>query len=238
MIPLPENLLSAFNHFMVQRQVPPDQQPYFRKWLNYYVDFCHRYRHAYDQHSSLAAFHRKLTEKGHSVTSHQQAEEAITLYFDMLNERKIDDQKVCASKDNRAVKIANGADWRWLYDRLEEQIRVRHYSNSTFKCYRGWVRQLQNFLERFILITDDGFEPLVFEELCDELYDYQGGPIQSRPEKASSDSQLPAPQTAVQSERETIQQALESTGYHKTKTAGKLGISRTTLWKKMKKYSL
>ncbi len=124
------------------------------------------------------------------------------------------------------------------YKRTPLIIPVTHMQKLKSYHWPGNVRQLQNFLERFILITDDGFEPLVFEELCDELYDYQGGPIQSRPEKASSDSQLPAPQTAVQSERETIQQALESTGYHKTKTAGKLGISRTTLWKKMKKYSL
>ena len=102
----------------------------------------------------------------------------------------------------------------------------------------GNVRQLQNFLERLILITDDGFEPLVFDELCDELYDYQGGPILSKPKKAGSDSPAAAPETAVQSERDAIQQALVSTGYHKTKTAEKLGISRTTLWKKMKQYSL
>ena len=112
----------------------------------------------------------------------------------------------------------------------EELLRSCHWP--------GNVRQLQNFLERLILITNDTFEPAVFDELFDELFEYQTGPVQSERVTAPGDSTASGPGTAGKTERETIQQALESTGYHRTKTAEKLGISRTTLWKKMKKYGL
>ena len=112
----------------------------------------------------------------------------------------------------------------------EELLRSCHWP--------GNVRQLQNFLERLTLITDDTFEPAVFDELFDELLEYQTGRVQSERVTAPGDSTVSGPGTAGKTERETIQQALESTGYHRTKTAEKLGISKTTLWKKMKKYGL
>ena len=89
-----------------------------------------------------------------------------------------------------------------------------------------------------ILIVDDDFEPAVFDELFEELFEYQAGSFQSKDKATQSDSLVSRPKKTDQTEQETIQQTLESTGYHKTKAAEKLGISRTTLWKKMKKYSL
>lgn len=103
----------------------------------------------------------------------------------------------------------------------------------------GNVRQLQNFLERLILILDDDFESAVFDELYDELFDYQVGVRQAKDEGAPHYDFLAArPNKTYRSEQEAIQQVLESTGYHKSKAAEILGISRTTLWKKMKKYKL
>ena len=117
-------------------------------------------------------------------------------------------------------------------------IPLTHMQQLRSYHWPGNVRQLQNFLERLILITDDTFEPAVFDEIFDELFEYQAGPVQSERLTARNNSTVPAPGAAGKTERETIQQALESTGYHRTKTAEKLGVSRTTLWKKMKKYGL
>jgi len=103
--------------------------------------------------------------------------------------------------------------------------------------WQGNVRQLQNFLERLVLIVDNDFETAVFAELFEALFEYQACPVQSK-RKTTRGSPIFDPETANQTVRETIQKTLELTGYHKTKTAENLGISRTTLWKKMKKYSL
>jgi len=37
------------------------------------------------------------------------------------------------------------ADWTSVYNDLDAEIKIRHYSPKTLKAYRGWVRQFQNF---------------------------------------------------------------------------------------------
>lgn len=156
MIRLPESVSAAYNYFMAHRKVPAWQQPYFRKWLLYYVDFCHKYKHPYDVLASLDAFLVKLQEKQQSKDSRQQAHEAIALYFEMLVLRKPQDQGIPAGKQTMApvpdLSSAAGSEtpstatsWVWVYEKLEEQIRVRHYSDKTLKSYRGGVRQLQSY---------------------------------------------------------------------------------------------
>jgi integron integrase len=39
-----------------------------------------------------------------------------------------------------------GASWKAEYDRLAEEIGLRHYSVKTLQTYRGWVRQFQTFV--------------------------------------------------------------------------------------------
>jgi DNA replicative helicase MCM subunit Mcm2 (Cdc46/Mcm family) len=84
MINLPDKLSAAYNSFMAQKGIPANQQTYFRKWLRYYIDFCRKYRHDYDEKSSLAAFLTKRKEKQHR----KQAQGAIELYYRMLERRE------------------------------------------------------------------------------------------------------------------------------------------------------
>jgi hypothetical protein len=44
MINLPDILSTAYNSFMAQKGISANLQPYFRKWLRYYVDFNMRRR--------------------------------------------------------------------------------------------------------------------------------------------------------------------------------------------------
>ncbi len=41
MIALPEKLTQAFNAHTVKSGVPATMQSHSRKWLRFYVDFCH-----------------------------------------------------------------------------------------------------------------------------------------------------------------------------------------------------
>lgn len=81
MIKLPAKVTPAYNHFMAQRQLPAAQQPHFRKWLLYYLDFCHKYQHPYASSVSLDAFLEKLVQKKQSTNFQQQAQAAVALYF-------------------------------------------------------------------------------------------------------------------------------------------------------------
>jgi integrase-like protein len=172
MISLPDNLSTAYNRFMAQQGIPASQQPYFRKWLRYYVDFCRKNHHGCGERSSLSAFLAKLKEKPQPESFQQQAQDAITLYHTMLESREIPlptkdaapidrdvNEPIAETNDLTAKKpMGVGANWSWVYKKLEEQIRVRHYSERTLKSYRGWVRQLQNYVkskEAMTLCVDD-----------------------------------------------------------------------------------
>jgi hypothetical protein len=38
-----------------------------------------------------------------------------------------------------------GADWVWVYEKLQSAIKVRHYSPKTWDVYKHWTQKLQTF---------------------------------------------------------------------------------------------
>ena len=98
----------------------------------------------------------------------------------------------------------------------------------------GNIRQLKNFVERLFLICDSGCSMNVFDELIFELVDY--GPRNFSANKPSQTDSLKDQLKAdtAHNEYETIKKALAVSNFSKTKAAKLLGISRTTLWKKLK----
>jgi integron integrase len=45
--------------------------------------------------------------------------------------------------DNEVAKT--GSSWVFVFDTLNSEIKIRHYSPKTLKSYRGWTRQFQAF---------------------------------------------------------------------------------------------
>jgi hypothetical protein len=43
MITLPKALWAKFDSWLVDDRVDPGRQAEYRKWLRYYLDFCHKY---------------------------------------------------------------------------------------------------------------------------------------------------------------------------------------------------
>ncbi len=54
-----------------------------RKWLRFYLDFCHKYKKPRFNQASLTAFLAKLTNKGTDKQQCQQARQAIVHYYEM-----------------------------------------------------------------------------------------------------------------------------------------------------------
>ena len=48
---------------------------------------------------------------------------------------------------NYASLKQTGANWVDVYDTLEAEIKIRHYSPKTFSSYRAWLRKFQSFLK-------------------------------------------------------------------------------------------
>lgn len=97
----------------------------------------------------------------------------------------------------------------------------------------GWpgnVRELQNVVERAVLLGNG--EQVELEDLPPALRDGRGPVVANFTNDAGLKSALQEP------ERRMILQVLESTGWSRNLTAEKLGINRTTLYKKMKRLGL
>lgn len=94
----------------------------------------------------------------------------------------------------------------------------------------GNVRELQNVVERAVLLGNG--EVIELEDLPPSLREVRSTSIVSFANDAGLKSALQEP------ERRMILQVLESTGWSRNATAEKLGINRTTLYKKMKRLGL
>ena len=107
--------------------------------------------------------------------------------------------------------------------------------------WTGNVRQLRNCLERAALLCDNG--EITTKELPPEIahktiepsvsVSYNGTKVNS-----TSSFQNSAPTNLKETERQQIISALEQTGWHRGKTAELLGISPSTLYRRLREYDL
>jgi two-component system response regulator HydG len=94
--------------------------------------------------------------------------------------------------------------------------------------YPGNIRELENILEHALIISQES------EILPHHLPDYIQRPTQV---PKANEKQIPEyAENLHRKERRRIEQALTRHGGNRTRTAQALGIDRTTLWRKMKRY--
>ena len=99
------------------------------------------------------------------------------------------------------------------------QILMRH-------DFPGNVRELENIIEYAFVLCRNGLI-----DVCHLPDDLKGA--------VAAEGLVPARVTALQeSEASAIRQAVSRNAGHLGRTARELGISRTTLWRKMKKYGI
>jgi transcriptional regulator with PAS, ATPase and Fis domain len=96
----------------------------------------------------------------------------------------------------------------------------------------GNIRQLENFVQQAVLLSSGPV--LRFEHLPQQVRDYS--PV-VRPRVSTAPAETLVHNREVL-ERNIIQRALSNHGYSRSRAASALGISRVTLYKKMKKYGL
>ncbi len=93
----------------------------------------------------------------------------------------------------------------------------------------GNVRELENFVKTVLATRDPNDSLSAFLELIDRE-------IQRRKDRSPRTPAPPAPPLLRSAEYQRIQMALAEAGGNCTKAAAKLGISRVTLWRKLKAF--
>ena len=145
----------------------------------------------------------------------------IPLHIPPLRERKSDIIPLAQNFLKQMSKEANLSDISLDKDAARA---LKQYS------WPGNVRELSNVLERALSSIEDGII-----HLCDLPF-YVGRMQKNLPRQNQSAIDIKGVQ--ARAEREAIQYALIETRYNKARAAKLLGIHRTLLYKKMKKYSI
>jgi len=60
MIDVPKELMSQFDSVLHKETIPEKNIYYYKKWLRYYPDFCHKYRYPHSERQVLSHFLKKL----------------------------------------------------------------------------------------------------------------------------------------------------------------------------------
>ncbi|MGB4503563.1 MAG: sigma 54-interacting transcriptional regulator, partial [Syntrophaceticus sp.] len=101
----------------------------------------------------------------------------------------------------------------------------------------GNTRELQNIMERLVILTDGDYisADLVAESLI--ITPSEPYPLSSQQPQVETDHS-PQQKTRASYDKKAIMSALTAAKGNKTRAAQILGISRTTLWRRMKKYNI
>jgi hypothetical protein len=83
MLSIPPELTHLYEMRLTQKNVAVEQRPRYKKWLRYYLDFCHKYAFEPTDRRSFPAFQEKLRAKNQSESQCQQAYHAVALYYEM-----------------------------------------------------------------------------------------------------------------------------------------------------------
>jgi len=152
------------------------------------------------------------------------------LHIPPLRERKEDIphlaqyflERIARRLDKRVTKISEQA---WA--------RLLNYD------YPGNVRELENTIERAAILADDGAEIKVWD-LPPELTERAIASLPEHREEGGKGgaSGYPASYSLEQVEALHIRRVIEDSEGNLSRAARTLGISRTTLWRKLKKYGI
>jgi integron integrase len=87
MLTIPSFLQTQFQEYLRNRTIPNTIQAAYLKWLRYDLDFCQKYHFPPEYKESLPHFLKKLQEKRQTQAQQEQAAQAVTLYYELLESR-------------------------------------------------------------------------------------------------------------------------------------------------------
>ena len=88
MLKLPTALNQQFDNLLLNKSFSDKDKSFYKKWLRFYWDFCHKYHHDAFHSGSLPLFLQKLQDKNQSEQQQNQAKYAVSLFFEIRTESK------------------------------------------------------------------------------------------------------------------------------------------------------
>jgi integron integrase len=137
---VPQALQDVFYQRLRATKARVGEWPDYLKWLQYYLDFCDKYRFPPRDTDSLQPFLQKLAAKGQSAGQQEQAASSVRLYYEVIRSWMPQEEGVALAEKARAP-------WDECQARLKEEIRLRQYSPKTFRAYATWIRHFQEYLQ-------------------------------------------------------------------------------------------
>jgi len=94
----------------------------YKKWLRYYLDFCHKYRFEPSKRENLSGFLNKLKNKKQNKDQQKQAAHAISIFYKIRHpnsNKKGNNEARTINKrlppPNTIEKLLTKADWTSVY---------------------------------------------------------------------------------------------------------------------------
>ena len=145
MIKISQQIIQQFDSWLDKDKVPVDKHNLFKKWLRYYLDFCHKYKHHPQNTESLSLFINKLRDKKQSKQQQEQAFNSVLVYYKIFNIFP-DWSKKESQREIKETIVSYTDKWDQVYNQLNNEIKVRHYSPKTYKSYSVWVKKFQYYV--------------------------------------------------------------------------------------------
>lgn len=82
MLPIPGDVLARFNEVLIKRVANTSSHGYYRKWLQYFLDYCPKYSPPEARSERVRLFIEKLRSKKQTEQQCNQAAHAISLFFE------------------------------------------------------------------------------------------------------------------------------------------------------------
>ncbi len=86
MIKIPDKLLKKYGTELLRQKIAQKHKPHFKKWLRYYLDYCHKYNQVCESKESYYGFNEELKKKGQQEWQRRQAYRAVAIYYQMLED--------------------------------------------------------------------------------------------------------------------------------------------------------
>jgi hypothetical protein len=86
MMTVPDELWVKFERYLTAASVAAGEWNAYKKWLRFYLDFCHEYKHEYADARSIEPFLEILKSKRRRLASREQAGKAVALYLQMVGD--------------------------------------------------------------------------------------------------------------------------------------------------------